>query len=314
MLIQPDRIYKMTSITIRNSIAGYFIFWLKNKIGIIIELSKFRITLFVSLTTLFGFICAEGKLSSALIAPILGVFLLSSGSAAVNHYQERNADMLMDRTKNRPIPSGRISPNNALVISIFLILMGLAILYFAVGTTASLLGLLNLLWYNGVYTPLKKVFALAIIPGSLVGAIPPAIGWVAGGGNLFDWQLIILAFFFFIWQIPHFWLLLLVFSKDYEQAGFPTLTKIFNSGQLSRITFIWIAATVVTSFLIPVFSVVSNSFIEIILLLPGFWLFVKSIKLLKDTKEKLLFRSAFMDINYFAVFVVLILSFDKLFI
>lgn len=304
----------MNSMTIRNSMTGYFIFWLKNKIRVIVELSKFRITLFVSLTTLFGFICAEGKLSSALIAPVLGVFFLSSGSAAVNHYQERNTDALMDRTKNRPIPSGRITPNNALVVSILFTVIGLAVLYFTIGTTASLLGLLNLFWYNGVYTPLKKVFALAIIPGSLVGAIPPAIGWVAGGGNLFDWQLIILAFFFFIWQIPHFWLLLLVFSKDYEQAGFPTLTKIFNRGQLSRITFIWITATAVTSFLIPVFIAVNNSYIEIILLLPGFWLIGKSVKLLKDTKEKLLFRIAFMNINYFAVIVVLILSFDKLFI
>lgn len=304
----------MNSMTIRNSMTGYFIFWLKNKIRVIVELSKFRITLFVSLTTLFGFICAEGKLSSALIAPVLGVFFLSSGSAAVNHYQERNTDALMDRTKNRPIPSGRITPNNALVVSILFTVIGLAVLYFTIGTTASLLGLLNLFWYNGVYTPLKKVFALAIIPGSLVGAIPPAIGWVAGGGNLFDWQLIILAFFFFIWQIPHFWLLLLVFSKDYEQAGFPTLTKIFNRGQLSRITFIWITATAVTSFLIPVFIAVNNSYIEIILLLPGFWLIGKSVKLLKDTKGKLLFRTAFMNINYFAVIVVLILSFDKLFI
>lgn len=304
----------MISITIRNSMSEYLISWLINKTRIIIELSKFRITLFVSLTTMFGFICAEGKLSSAIIAPVLGVFLLSSGSAAANHYQERNSDAKMDRTKNRPIPSGRISPKNALIIAISLIVMGLVILFFSAGTIVSLLGLLNLFWYNIVYTPLKKVFALAIIPGALVGAIPPAIGWVAGGGNLFDWQLIILAFFFFIWQIPHFWLLLLVFSKDYEQAGFPTLTKIFDHGQLSRITFIWIAATVVTSFLIPVFSFISNSFIEFILLLPGFWLIGKSIKLLKDSKGKLLFRSAFMNINYFAVFIVLILSFDKLFI
>lgn len=304
----------MNSITIRNSMTGYFIFWLKNKIKVIVELSKFRITLFVSLTSLFGYICAEGKFTSALIAPILGVFILSSGSACVNHYQERITDALMDRTKNRPIPSGRIKPNNALVLSILLIVIGLAILYFSAGAIATLLGLLNLFWYNGVYTPLKKVFALAIIPGSLVGAIPPAIGWVAGGGNLFDWQLIILAFFFFIWQIPHFWLLLLVFSKDYEQAGFPTLTKIFNRGQLSRITFIWITATAVTSFLIPVFIAVHSSYIEIFLLLPGFWLIGKSVKLLKDMKGKLPFRSAFMDINYFAVIVVLILTFDKLFI
>jgi heme o synthase len=106
--------------------------------------------------------------------------------------------------------------------------------------------LLNLIWYNGIYTPLKKINPLAIIPGSLVGSIPPAVGWTAAGGNILDPQIIILSFFFFIWQIPHFWLLLLIFGKDYENAGFPTLMQIFSSDQLARITFIWIVATVVT--------------------------------------------------------------------
>jgi len=304
----------MLTLTLKNIDSKFLATPLKEKVNIIVELTKLRITSFVTLTTVFGFICAEGKLTSGIIAPIIGVLLLSSGSAVVNHYQERNTDALMDRTKNRPIPSGRIAANSALLISLALIITGSFILYFGIGPLAFLLGLLNLFWYNGIYTPLKKVFALAIIPGSLVGAIPPAIGWVAGGGNIFDWQLIILAFFFFIWQIPHFWLLLLVFGKDYEQAGFPTLTQIFNFNQLSRITFIWIIATAVTSFLIPVFGIVKSPVIQFVLLLPGFWLIGNSITLLRETKRKLSFRSAFMDINIFAVLVVLILSFDKLFI
>ncbi|MHB1686158.1 MAG: UbiA family prenyltransferase [Ignavibacteriaceae bacterium] len=300
--------------TLKNIEEKSFATLIKNKINILIELTKLRITTFVTLTTMFGYICATGKLTSLIIAPIIGVLLLSSGSAVVNHFQERDTDALMDRTKNRPIPSGRISASGALMISLPLIISGLAILFFEVGTIAFLLGLLNLFWYNGIYTPLKKVYALAIIPGSLVGAIPPMIGWVAGGGNILDWQIIILSFFFFIWQIPHFWLLLLVFGKDYEQAGFPTLTKIFNHYQLARITFIWILATAVTSFLIPFFGIVKSPFIQFTLLLPGIWLVVNSFGLLNETKGRLSFRSAFMNINIFAVIVVIILSFDKLFI
>ncbi|MHB9010857.1 MAG: UbiA family prenyltransferase [Ignavibacteriaceae bacterium] len=304
----------MLALTLKNIEGKSFSALIKNKINIVIELSKLRITTFVTLTTVFGFICAAGKMTSSIIAPVIGVLLLSSGSAVVNHFQERDTDALMDRTKNRPIPSGRISAASALLISLILIISGSVVLFFEVGTIAFLLGLLNLFWYNGVYTPLKRVYALAIIPGSLVGAIPPMIGWVAGGGHLLDWQIIILSFFFFIWQIPHFWLLLLVFGTDYEQAGFPTLTKIFNHYQLAKITFIWILATAVTSFLIPFFGIVKSPVIQFTLLLPGLWLAVNSFKLLNETKGRYLFRSAFMNINIFAVVVVIILSFDKLFI
>ncbi|MEO8399942.1 MAG: UbiA family prenyltransferase, partial [Ignavibacteriaceae bacterium] len=213
-----------------------------------------------------------------------------------------------------PIPSGKISPQNALIISIILVVSGSAILLFSAGWIAFVLGILNLIWYNGIYTPLKKVSALAIIPGSLVGAIPPAVGWVAAGGYIFDPQIIILSAFFFIWQIPHFWLLLLVLGKDYEQAGFPTLTQIFSTEQLSRITFIWIIATVVTGMLIPMFGMVRYPLILFSLLAAGIWLSWSSFKLLRSKKEKNYFNFAFREINIFAILVVILLSIDKLII
>ena len=276
------------------------------------ELTKLRITTFVTLTTVFGFIAAAGKMSFAIIAPTIGILLLSSGSAVINHYQERDTDALMDRTKNRPIPSGRISAANALLLALILVFTGALVLFIGSGLMALGLGLLNLLWYNGIYTPLKRRNALAIIPGSLVGALPPMVGWVAAGGSLLDPQMLILAFFFFIWQIPHFWLLLLVFGHDYEQAGFPTLTQIFNSQQLARITFMWILAVVVTSFLIPVFGIVKNVFIDYTILVSGLWLSWNSVKLLNLSKGKISFRYAFRDINLFAVLVVILLTIDKL--
>src|SRR5574338_1116718 len=125
----------------------------------------------------------------------------------------------MKRTRNRPIPSGKISPENALKIAVTLLIAGATMIYAGSGLLALGLGLLNLLWYNAIYTKLKKVNPLAIIPGSLVGAIPPAVGWVAAGGSISDPRILIISSFFFIWQIPHFWLLLLVLDKDYETAG-----------------------------------------------------------------------------------------------
>ena len=154
----------------------------KEKLNVLIELTKLRITTFVTLTCMFGFICCTGKLTMAIIAPALGILLLSSGSAVINHYQERDTDSLMKRTRNRPIPSGKISAKNALVFALFLIISGSIILFSGSGLLALSIGLLNLFWYNFVYTPLKKRSSLAIIPGSLVGALPPMVGWVAGGG------------------------------------------------------------------------------------------------------------------------------------
>ena len=151
-----------------------------------------------------GYIAAADGIDTGVILPSIGILLLACGSAAINHYQERATDAMMSRTKNRPIPSGRISPENALAIAVFLLTIGSLILLFSGGMLALALGLLNLIWYNAIYTPLKKKNALAIIPGSLVGAIPPAVGWVSAGGSIFDPQILIIAFFFFIWPFK-FW-------------------------------------------------------------------------------------------------------------
>lgn len=282
------------------------------KIKILTELTKLRITSFVTITTAFGFISYSGELNFTLIPTTIGILLLACGSAAINHYQERNTDAVMERTKNRPIPSKKITPRSALAISLLLVVTGSFILLMGAGWLPMALGLINLVWYNGIYTPLKKINPLAIIPGSVVGAIPPAVGWVAAGGSLLNPQLAIIAFFFFIWQIPHFWLLLLVLDKDYESAGFPTLTKIFNHHQLARITFIWIIATVVTCFLIPLFGIVESHWTNLGLFASGVWLCWDSVKLLQQAEGKISFRFAFMHINYFALFVVLLLSIDKL--
>ncbi|MFZ1280014.1 MAG: protoheme IX farnesyltransferase [Ignavibacteriaceae bacterium] len=287
---------------------------MKNKFQIFAEITKLRITIFVTVTTMFGFIAATDSISFQILLPAFGILLLACGSAALNHYQERKTDVLMERTKNRPIPSGKISAKSTFQLSVALVVLGSILLFIGSGLLALSLGLLNLIWYNAVYTPLKKVSPLAIIPGSLVGAIPPVVGWVAGGGNILDPQIILISFFFFIWQIPHFWLLLMVLDKDYQKAGFPTLTQIFNQQQLGRITFVWIIATGVTGLLLPLFQISHNQFVNYSLFVAALLLAFKSINLLQQTQETSAFRFAFRSINYFALFVVLVVSIDKLFV
>ena len=287
---------------------------MKEKINIFLEITKLRITIFVTVTTVFGYIAAVNSMDAGMILPTLGILFLACGSAALNHFQERKTDALMDRTKSRPIPSGRISASSVLKISLVLVVAGSLLLFIGSGVLALAFGLLNLIWYNGIYTPLKKISPLAIVPGSLVGAIPPLVGWIAGGGYIFDPQIILISFFFFIWQIPHFWLLLMVLDKDYEKAGFPTLTKIFNQRQLGRITFIWVLATGVTGLLLPLFQISHDQFVNFSLFIAALWLAFKSINLLRQTQDNSTFKFAFRSINYFALFVVLVVSIDKLFV
>lgn len=279
-----------------------------------LELAKVRITIFVSLTTVFGFICAFGNFNFTLLGTCLGLFLLASGSAAFNHFQERKFDALMNRTKRRPIPSGIIPARDAFIFASALSVIGSVIIFLAAGTAALLLSLLALVWYNVIYTPMKRKSAWAIIPGSLIGAIPPAVGWVAAGGNLFDPVILVIAAFFFIWQIPHFWLLLLIYNDEYDEAGYPTLTKLFSREQLSRLTFLWIIAAIATAAVFPFFNVMKFSYAAVAILFVAMYVLVGAVKILKPVTEKKVYFNTFMKINGFVVAVVFFISLEKLLI
>jgi len=282
--------------------------WLK----IILELGKMRISQLVALSTMTGYILKAGNISIDIILPVVGIFLLAAGSAALNQYQERDIDKFMKRTRSRPIPSGRVSPREALVISFTLMLIGTIVLYLGSNLTATLLGVLNGFWYNAIYTPLKRRTPLAVFPGAFIGAVPPAVGWVAAGGQLTDIRLIALATFFFIWQIPHFWLLLLNFGKEYEAAGFPSLTRNLSQEQLARITFAWIVATASACLFIPLYGVGNSRWLLIGLILAAIWLVKNSFKLLLPKTPPTQFLFAFKHINIYMLLVMSLLTMDSL--
>lgn len=285
---------------------------LKTKITLFLELTRFRIASLAILSTALGFVLSTGRLSAGIIYPITGIFLLACGASALNQFQERKIDAFMDRTKSRPIPSRRITPFRALFISLFLILIGALILLFGVNLTAAGLGLIALLWYNGVYTYLKRITSVAVIPGALIGAIVPLVGWAAAGGRVFERQILSIAFFFFIWQVTHFWLILLNYGKEYEKAGLPSLTRIFSESQVKRITFIWMLATGVICLVMPLFGNVSSNIIKICLFLAGLWLAGGAVKLLKTSNKEFYVRFAFRETNLYAVTVILLLFIDRL--
>jgi protoheme IX farnesyltransferase len=284
--------------------------WIK----ILLELTKFRISLFSTLSTFLGLILARQALSVDFMFPILGVFFLASGACGLNQYQERNHDPLMERTHRRPIPSKRLSPSTALKISLGFLFFGSILLYIGAHWSAVGLGLFAVFWYNGVYLFLKRKSAFAAIPGALIGAIPPFLGWISGKGSFsLDPQILAISFFFFIWQVPHFWLLLLKVDQDYEKAGLPSLTRIMTRTQLSRMTFVWIVAAAVTCMMIPLFGIVESQTIHGGLFLTAFWLMWRGSKLLTSNDRQFHLSHTFRAINSYAMLVMILLSLDHWF-
>lgn len=286
---------------------------IRQKLRILLELVKIRITFAVSLTTATGYILYKHTFDITALWTVLGLFLLACGSAVINHIQEFKTDMLMTRTQYRPIPSQKISKKNAWLIALLLVTVGSLIILFSSNILAMFLGWLALIWYNLIYTPMKKMSAFAPIPGAVIGAIPPMVGWVAAGGYVFDYQAFIMAFFFFIWQVPHFWLLVLKHGKEYEAAGFPAITTLFTNKQIKKNTFIWIISTAISALMFAAFKIVDTRWIGITILLSVIWLIVSSISLVNPRNEKKMNPMVyFRNINIFVLIIMIFLSIDSL--
>src|SRR4030095_8892127 len=281
-------------------------------LGIFSELTKFKITALVSFTTGLGYILSTSNISFTLFYVIAGIFLLAGASSCLNHWQESSTDALMDRTKFRPIPSGRIELSTALWLAAGLLVTGSIVLLFTTNFLTFAVGFFTFLWYNGVYTPLKRKTAFAIIPGALVGALPPVAVWAAGGGNLFDGGIIAVAAYFFIWQIPHFWLLLMLYGSDYEKGGFPTLNRIFTEVQIKRITFMWLVGNIMTAMMIPLFIYVNYTICLFLLALASVWMLWVSMRFYRSDGERGSVRNTFIAINFYTLILITILSIDKL--
>lgn len=282
-------------------------------ISTFLELTKLRISGASTFTAAAGYVAFLRGSNAGLITTLLGILLLAMGSSALNEVQEHKLDALMPRTANRPIPRGDLSPATAAGIAVAMAVAGFLLLLLAHNLTSALLGALALAWYNGFYTPLKRVSAFAVVPGSLIGALPPAIGWTAAGGHVTDPSVLALAFVFFIWQVPHFWLLVGLHAEGYEAAGYPTLVGLFGRPRLSRLTFTWTCGTAAACGLLPLFRVLTSWPAELMLGLGALWLILGSLPLLKPGQDAALYRRVFMNINLFALVLTAAVILDPFF-
>ncbi len=270
------------------------------------ELTRWKLSLAVAFSALTGYLIFAGDVHGSLLPVAAGVFLLSAGASALNQYTERKSDALMGRTAGRPLPSGRMNPVTAAGMAFLLIVSG-SILLGINGLLPVMLGLVNVLLYNIVYTGLKKATPLAIIPGALVGAVPPLIGYTAAGGMVTDTIIILFALFMFLWQMPHFWLLLARYGSEYEKAGIKTVYSSMNSDQIRRLVMVWIIGS---SLLLWILTAISLPFpvpVAVLLLVLNIVFILLFRRIIQAPEAEQRSKNAFILINSFSLLVMIIL-------
>lgn len=248
------------------------------------------------------FLAAEGGWGVNPLAAWAGVALLAAGGSALNQVLERDLDSIMERTRQRPLPRGEISPAAATLIGAACIAAGLLVLGAMGGLLPPFVGAGALGWYLAVYTPLKRRTSLALLAGAVSGAASPLVGWTFTGGNPADYRIVLLAGILYLWQIPHFWLLQRRHAEDYRRAGIPLLADGVRDGTRSPIFTAWLGALVAGSLLLPVFGIVGGvaaaglSAFSLFLLLAAFF-----------RAEGALFSS----LNFFPLLIALALSLQR---
>jgi protoheme IX farnesyltransferase len=240
------------------------------------ELVKARLTMLELLTTAVGYyLGAPGPINfPGLFHAVFGTALAAAGAAALNQWWERRLDALMHRTRSRPIPAGRMSPRDALIVGCFLSVSGIVYLDLLCNWLSALLAAATILIYIFAYTPLKRVSTFNTLIGAIPGALPPVVGWAAATGRaeIGAWSLFAILFF---WQMPHFFAIAWMYRDDYARAGFEMISKDDQTGARSASQAVLFCFLLLFISGIPQFlGLVSAVYLVIELVLNGLFIFV----------------------------------------
>ena len=259
----------------------------KNRLAAFIELTKPRITFLILVSTALGFYMASSKDIDwiAFFYTMVGTLFLSGGAGTVNHYIEKDLDTLMNRTQSRPIPAGLIEHNIALYFGIVLSAIGILILFLLVNQLTALLGILTLILYIFIYTPLKKITWLNTTIGAIPGAMPVLGGW-SGASNSISPDAWILFAILFLWQHPHFYAIALMCKDDYKKAGFMMLPVVEEDNIRTNRQIIWHAFLLIPVSLYFVISGTLGIFYFWGAIFLGLGYLLSSIPLLKESSIK----------------------------
>lgn len=284
------------------------------------EITKARLAVSVVFSSIAGYLLgfdSEHPFQwSVLIMLCIGGYCMVGASNAFNQIIEKDLDVLMDRTKNRPVPSGRMSVNTAFVIAIALTVLGLAILY-SINPKTAMFGAISIFLYTSVYTPLKTKTPLSVFVGAFPGAIPFMLGWVAATDN-FGIEAGTLFMIQFFWQFPHFWAIGWFLYEDYEKAGFfmlPTGKRDKTTATQILLYTIWLIVASLFPAFFPLIGLVGSKLqlspiAAIAVFLLGIWMLFYGMKLYKSREAKAARTLMLVSVSYITLLQIIYIA-DK---
>lgn len=267
------------------------------------EITKAGLAISVLFSSIAGYFLGVNEQNpfqwSVLLMLIVGGYCMVGASNAYNQVIEKDIDALMDRTKNRPVPSGRMSPRVALVVASLLTIVGISLLYM-INPKSAMFGAISIFLYTSVYTPLKTVTSLSVFVGAFPGAIPFMLGWVAATGD-FGIEAGTLFLIQFFWQFPHFWAIGWFLYEDYEKAGIfmlPTGKK--DQGTVLQI--ILYSVWLIVASLLPALGYTGRFYITpvaaVLVFLLGLWMLFYAVKLYKIKTAKAARTLMLVSVSY----------------
>ncbi|WP_246851437.1 heme o synthase [Patulibacter sp. SYSU D01012] len=280
----------------------------RQRVADLIALTKPKVQVLLLLTTVTAMYAAGSPSPWLVLATVLGGSLASGGASAINHWYDRDIDTLMERTQDRPIPSGRMQPHVALWVGLWLTIASFFLLALAANITAALLALAGFVWYVGVYTMwLKRRSTNNIVIGGLAGSFPPMVGWAAVTGgfavdSLYPFAIV------FAWTAPHFWALSMLIKKDYAAASIPMLPVVRGDAYTYRAIVAWSVITVLVSVL-PVVTGAFGTIYLVAALVLGAELLRQSVVLLRaGTRERALSLHLYALVYLAVLFAAMVLD------
>lgn len=276
------------------------------------KVAKMPLCLMVAASTVFGYCLIQPSFNLQLLFSFLGVFLLACGAASLNSVQEKESDSAYTRTCHRPVASGLISKQyatyfaaaNSIIGLLFLASCGNNLLPFYLGLAA-------LIIYNFIYTPLKTLSEFSLIAGGISGALPPAIGWTSGGGYISDPLIWAIMALFFLWQPPHFCLILLEYAEDYRKnKRFENLVTKFTVARVKKIIAVWLLAFLSIILLLTILPNFLSQGFRFALAIGG-PVFVAGFLLYLFICKNPRYKMLFVSLNGFLVSVMALLTFSS---
>ncbi|HSI78645.1 MAG TPA: heme o synthase [Lunatimonas sp.] len=267
------------------------------------DLLKFRLSALVTFSAVFGFILGHTSPSfswAGLAGLVFGGFLISGASGAANEILERDLDKLMRRTQGRPLPMNVISLVEAQWFTLITALTGIGMLWLFTNPLTTYLGILSMILYVFVYTPLKRVGPIAVLVGAIPGAMPPLLGWVAATGAI-TYEAMIIFGIQFVWQFPHFWAIAWVSDDDYKRAGFKLLPLGGKKDLNTAIQIMIYTLFLLPLGLLPTYFGLTGINSGIVATLCGVLFLAQTFSLMKDCSRKSALRIMFGSFLYLPI-------------